>query len=188
MNCADAKTCAKKETFRAGLPLWMKRLDMPQNCGIWQVFGWPYETTMAMTRLVFSGVLESYPELKMITHHCGAMVPYFAERIAMENDIYGMRMGFKYEENLTLDYYRKFYGDTAVSGSIAALTCGYAFLGADHILFGTDMPFDSQLGDRATGRTILSIKHMDIPESEKKKIFEDNARRLFRFGRLSSHC
>ncbi len=144
------------------------------------IFGWPYETTMAMTRLVFGGVLERYPELKVITHHCGAMVPYFSESITLENDIYGVSMDFKYEENLTLEYYRKFYGDTAVSGSTAALSCGYAFFGPEHILFGTDMPFDSQLGDRATGRTILSIKQMDIPESEKKMIFEDNAKRLFR--------
>lgn len=144
------------------------------------IYGWPYETTMAMTRLVFGGVLERYPELKIITHHCGAMVPYFAERITLENDIYGVSVNFRYEENLTLEYYRKFYGDTAVSGSIAALSCGHAFFGPEHILFGTDIPLDSQLGDRATGRTILSIKQMDIPESEKKMIFEDNAKRLFR--------
>jgi predicted TIM-barrel fold metal-dependent hydrolase len=57
--------------------------------------------------------------------------------------------------------------------------CGYAFFGADHMPFGTDMPYDNQLGNRHTRHTILAIKQMDIPDSE-KKIFEDNARRLFR--------
>ncbi len=140
--------------------------------GVFLMFGWPYETTVAMTRLVFSGVFERYPNLKIITHHCGAMVPYFAERVIA-----------RYEPHLSKrpqDYYRMFYGDTAVSGSTPALMCGYAFFGADHILFGTDMPYDSQLGDRATRQTILSIEQMDIPDFEKKMIFEDNARCLFR--------
>lgn len=147
------------------------------------IFGWPYETTMAMTRLVFGGVFHKYPNLKVITHHCGAMVPYFAERIASTMDEHVMRMGFESEQILTkplLDYYHMFYGDTVVSGSTPALMCGYAFFGSDHILFGTDMPFDSRLGDRAIRQTILSIEQMKIPDSDKKKIFEDNARRLFR--------
>ncbi len=147
------------------------------------IFGWPYETTMAMTRLVFGGVFDKYPNLKVITHHCGAMVPYFAERIASTMDEHVMRMGFEFEQILTrplLDYYHMFYGDTVVSGSTSALMCGYDFFGADHILFGTDMPFDSQIGDRAIRQTILSIEQMEIPDSEKKKIFEDNAKKLFR--------
>ena len=150
---------------------------------VFLIFGWPYETTVAMTRLVFSGIFETYPTLKIITHHCGAMVPYFAERIALTTDNQEMRMGSRYMAHLTkrpLDYYRLFYADTVVSGSTPALMCGYAFFGSDHMLFGTDMPYDNQLGDRFTRDTILSIERMDIPDSEKKMIFEDNARRLLR--------
>jgi predicted TIM-barrel fold metal-dependent hydrolase len=44
-------------------------------------FGWPYETTAAMTRLAIGGILEKYTNLKMVTHHCAGMVPYFAERV-----------------------------------------------------------------------------------------------------------
>jgi aminocarboxymuconate-semialdehyde decarboxylase len=58
--------------------------------------------------------------------------------------------------------------------------CGYAFFGAEHLLFGTDMPYDSEFGDRYTRQTIRSIEQMDISDLEKKKIFEDNARRLLR--------
>lgn len=148
---------------------------------VYQVFGWPYETTVAMTRLVFSGVFEKYPNLKIITHHCGGMVPYFADRIAGQHDTMGMRMDYRYEQHLTkrpVDYYRMFYADTAVSGSTAALMCGYNFFGVDHILFGTDMPYDGQLGDRYTGQTILSVEQMAIPDVEKQKIFEGNAKKL----------
>lgn len=150
---------------------------------VFLMFGWPYETTVAMTRIVFSGILEKYPDLKIVTHHCGAMVPHFADRILLALDGHEMRMGFRYETHLRkhpLDYYRMFYGDTAVSGSTQALMCGYDFFGADRILFGTDMPYDNQLGDRFIRQTILSVDKMDIPDSDKKKIFEDNARRLFR--------
>ncbi len=147
------------------------------------IFGWPYETTAAMAHLVFSGVFERYPDLKVITHHCGAMVPYFAERIDVLTDAAEICTGYRYEQRLTkrpLDYYRLFYGDTAVCGSTDALMCGYAFFGADHILFGTDMPYDNQLGDRCIRQTILSVEQMDISESEKRKIFEGNARKLLR--------
>ena len=175
------------------LPIWIHpwRLPIvPDYAGeemslyrIWHTWGWPYETTAAMTRLVFSGVLERYPNLKFVTHHCGAMIPFFEQRIVGCYDDAEMRRNDKSKVGLTkhlLEYFRMFYADTAVQGSTPALMCGYAFFGADHLLFGTDMPHDSQLGDRNIRETIRSIEEMDIPASDKKKVFEDNARQLLR--------
>jgi predicted TIM-barrel fold metal-dependent hydrolase len=147
-------------------------------------FRWPYRTTLAMTRLAFSGVFEKYPTLKIITHHCGAMVPFFAERIRV-NFLTFEKFGAspKFGHHLTkrpIDYYRMFYADTATNGSTPALMCGYAFFGAGHMLFGTDFPYDAQLGDIFLRQGIAAIEQMDIPNSEKKKIFEENARELFR--------
>ncbi|MFC1903183.1 amidohydrolase family protein [Chloroflexota bacterium] len=150
---------------------------------IFSVFGWPYETTVAMTRLVFSGVMERYPGLKIITHHCGAMVPYFEQRIVGGYDSAEMCRNEGHKQGLTkapIEYYKMFYNDTALYGSKIGLICGYGFFGADKLLFGTDMPFDNQLGDRYIRQTIDSIEQMDIPDFEKKKIFEDNARNLLR--------
>ena len=79
-----------------------------------------------------------------------------------------------------IDYYRMFYADTATNGSTPALTCGYAFFGADRMLFATDMPYDPQLGDIYTRETIRAIDLMDISDSERKKIYEDNAKELMR--------
>ena len=45
---------------------------------IWQQMGWPYDTTAAMYRIVFSGVFERYPGIRIITHHHGGFVPYYA--------------------------------------------------------------------------------------------------------------
>ncbi|MDP2917224.1 MAG: amidohydrolase family protein [Dehalococcoidia bacterium] len=146
-------------------------------------FGWPYETSISMSRLVFGGVLQKYPDLKVITHHAGAMVPFFCNRINLAHDYHEMRLGRKGEPYLTrprLDYFRRFYCDTAIQGNTAALMCAYAFFGAGHMLFGTDAPHDNQLGERFTRETIRSVEEMTISDAEKKMIFEDNARRVLR--------
>ena len=148
-------------------------------------FGWPYETSAAMARLVMSGILEKYPDLKFITHHAGAMVPFFAQRIVAGLDHTEMLQRANFKENLrrpVLDYYKMFYADTAVMGSVPALTCAYDFFGAEHLLFASDWPFDSQRGERSTRETIDSIERMDISDVEKKMIFEDNVRRLLRLA------
>jgi predicted TIM-barrel fold metal-dependent hydrolase len=155
---------------------------------VYSVFGWPYETTVAMTRLVFSGILERYPNLKIVTHHCGGMVPYYAERIIQHHDKYEYEVGKhrrgEYKQGLTkapIDYFKMFYNDTAVHGSTAALMCAYAFFGAGHLLFGADMPLgDRELGSQSYRKTINGIGQMEISDAEKKKVFEDNARNLMR--------
>lgn len=150
---------------------------------VWNRLSWPHATSMAMLRLAGSGVLEHYPNLKFITHHAGGTVPYLITRISLLGEFNEMRMGFRYEQHLTKtipDYLRMFYNDTAVYGNTPSLMCAYAFCGADHLLFASDMPFDSQTGYRLVRETIRSIEEMDITDTERKKIFEDNARRLLR--------
>lgn len=173
------------------LPIWIHPLrrsevwDYPTEDvsyhQIFSIFGWPYETTAAMTRLVFAGIFEKFPAIKFITHHCGGMVPFFADRIVVHYDNGLERLGVDHFPGLTkhpIEYFRMFYNDTALNGSTSALTCGYDFFGEDHLLFGSDMPYDIQNGALAIRQTIGAIDDMDIPESSKKKIYEDNARSL----------
>ena len=58
---------------------------------IWWVFGWPYETAAFMSRIVFSGVFERHPDIKILTHHGGSMVPHFAGRVGPGWDQLGAR-------------------------------------------------------------------------------------------------
>jgi len=58
---------------------------------IWWTFGWPYETSVAMQRLVFSGVFDRLPDIKIVAHHLGAMVPYFEGRVGYGLDQLGSR-------------------------------------------------------------------------------------------------
>ncbi len=159
------------------------RTEDKSKYSINSVFGWPWETTVAMARIVFSGILEKYPKLKFITHHCGGMVPYYAERIIQHHNKYES-MGGGYKEGLSkppIQYFKMFYNDTAIHGNTAALMCAYDFWGAGHLLFAADVPHaDAQHGFTTYRKTINAIAKMGISDEEKKQIFEDNARDLMR--------
>ena len=163
------------------LPIWihplkeMREPDYPgeqgSKYGLAAVLGWPHATSLAVTRLAASGVMEKYPKLKFITHHDGGTFPYLAGRI--------QNSPFKYE-NLTrpiTDSLRLFYNDTAVQGNVPNLMCAYAFCGADHMLLGTDFPMATS---NLVKETIHSVNEMTIPEAEKKKILVENARQILK--------
>jgi aminocarboxymuconate-semialdehyde decarboxylase len=177
------------------LPIWIhpqREADYPDyrsenisKYAIHSMFGWVYETSSAMVRLVLSGVLEKYRNLKFITHHGGAMVPFLYRRVASFIDFSATRLKNRIIENISrppLDYFRTFYADTAIYGNTAGLMCSHDFFGTGHLLFGTDMPYDSHFGQKFTAETIKSIEQMAISDAEKKMIFEDNARGLLRLA------
>ena len=151
---------------------------------IYTNFGWPFETSKAMARLAFGGVLERFPRLKIVTHHAGGLVPFFAKRIELSWDFNQKLMGYDRDgQTLTrppIESYKLFYCDTAIQGNTAALMCAYDFFGADHMLFATDSPYDDELGARVYRETIPAVEAMPVGAAEKEKIFEGNARRLFR--------
>lgn len=150
---------------------------------LWTKLGWPYATAKALCRLVYGGVMEAVPGLKVVSHHCGGFIPYLAGRLNWADDLNEMLMG-KRDIDLkehALNYFRRqvFY-DTAVSGNTAALECARAVIGIDQMVFGSDMPFDNQLGRRLIRQTIESVERMPLSASDKRKIFRDNAIELLR--------
>jgi len=149
---------------------------------VWTKLGWPYATALAMTRMVYGGVMERLPELKLVTHHCGGLIPYLAGRIDWNDDFNEMRMGHRdiYLKDKAVNYYRRFFYDTAVNGNTAALMCGKAFAGIDQMVFGTDLPFDNQNGLRLIRDTIDSVEAMELSDEEKKRIYRDNVIKLMR--------
>ncbi|MFC1892387.1 amidohydrolase family protein [Thermodesulfobacteriota bacterium] len=134
---------------------------------LFRSIGWPYESSKGMARLVFSGVFDKYPNLKFIIHHCGAMVPFFASRLcSMTRD---------WLQKPSEEYFKMFYVDTATIGNKAGLTCGHAFYGDDHMVFGTDMPV---VGGINIERGIKVIESLDISRTAKQKIYAGNAKKL----------
>jgi predicted TIM-barrel fold metal-dependent hydrolase len=152
---------------------------------IWWTFGWPYETSVAMQRLVFSGLFDRLPEIKIVTHHLGAMIPYFEGRIGYGLDQFGSRTADDDYEGLLksmpkrpYDYFKMFWADTATFGSRAATECGLKFFGVDQVVFATDFPFDPEKGTFNIRETIKDVDGLDISAADRKAIYEGNARRL----------
>jgi aminocarboxymuconate-semialdehyde decarboxylase len=148
---------------------------------LFSIFGWPYDTAAAMVRLVFARVFEKFPNIKFITHHLGGVVPYFAERVVVHYNNGLQRLGATHFPGLTkhpVEYLRMFYADTALNGNPSAMRCGLEFFGEDHVLFGTDLPYDVEQGDVSVRQTIDAIEKMGVSEAVKQKIYEGNARRL----------
>ena len=149
---------------------------------MWWCFGWPYDTSVAMVRMVFCGLFDRYPRLKIITHHLGGMIPYYDGRVGAGLEVLGSRTSDEdYSKILPslkrphLDYMHDFYGDTALfGGGIHAVRCGLDFFGAEHVVFATDTP----LGPIAP--TIDVIKRLDIADADRRKIFAGNAERLLK--------
>ncbi|HEX9418816.1 MAG TPA: amidohydrolase family protein, partial [Methylomirabilota bacterium] len=134
-----------------------------------------------------SGIFDRHPELRIITHHMGAMIPFCAGRVGGGLDQLGSRsddpedMGALTRlRKRPIDYFRMFYGDTALFGAWHAMESGLAFFGADHVLFGTDFPFDPEKGPGFIRDTIAAMERIRASDADKAKIYEGNARRLLR--------
>ncbi len=159
----------------------------PQLQGGWsnefvidKTFGWLYETSVALSRLVFSGVMDAYPDLRIITHHMGAMVPHFSERIKGFYDARSMfpRANFNFTPKDPLVYFRRFYGDTVLNGAVHAFECGYKFFGPEHIVFATDYAFGPRQGVEWMEGALRQLQEVDLPAAEKELIASGNLLRL----------
>jgi uncharacterized protein len=153
---------------------------------IWFMFGWPYETTACMTRLIYSGLFDELPALKIITHHMGGMIPFFHGKISLgfqqiflgtsERNPLAEKAGLK---KPPIDYFRMLYADTAL-GEVAPTRCGRDFFGTAKCLFATDAPFDAEQGRALIRKTIAAVNALEVSKAEKDAIFADNARELLK--------
>ncbi|HUC48523.1 MAG TPA: amidohydrolase family protein [Xanthobacteraceae bacterium] len=179
------------------LPVWVHPMRGPDFADyatekasqdeVWFSFGWPYETTACMTRLIYSGLFDELPQIKIISHHMGGMIPYFPAKINLgfrqiffgsrEKNPVAKERGLKKHP---LTYYKMLYADTALGGEEAPTRCGHAFFGTPNCLFATDAPFDSEQGRWLIGDTIRAVNNLDIPQQERDRIFAGNARALLK--------
>ena len=141
-------------------------------------FGWPLDTTQAVWRLIFGGVFDRFPSLKVVMHHLGAMFPYFAGRIQFGLASLRDKLPRDFSE-----YWKNIYGDSALSGGpLESYACGYAFFGPDHVLYGSDYPFGPETGERFVRANMAGLTSLNIPAADMEKILGGNAKRLLKIG------
>jgi aminocarboxymuconate-semialdehyde decarboxylase len=186
------------EAARRDVPIWLhpaRGAAMPDystedssSFEIWWALGWPYETSAAMARLVFSGLFDRHADLKIITHHLGGIVPYLEGRVGYGWDQLGARTSkvdygalLKSMKKRPVDYFRMFHADTAMFGARAATRCGIEFFGAGQVLFASDMPFDPSPG-LYMRETIRVIDSLDLSADDRQRIYYGNAARLLGLG------
>jgi aminocarboxymuconate-semialdehyde decarboxylase len=173
------------EVARRGRAVWLhptRGLTRPDyesetesRYGVWFSVGWPYETTVAMMRLVFSGIVTRHPDLPIITHHGGGMIPQFSERL-VELAIDEARIEHPEFDYSIGDQFRRFYADT-VLGTPGALRSSIEFFGLERILFATDAPFGppALIPDK-----IAYVQGLGLSEEDAESVFSGNARRVLR--------
>lgn len=154
------EACAEKN-----IPIWLHPVfdDRKPDNNI--IFSWEYEQTQAMLDLVQAGYFQEMPNLKIIVHHAGAMVPYFVGRI--EHIL---------PTHLAADF-KKFYVDTALLGNSKALEIAVDYFGVDHVLFGTDAPLGI-VPAGATQEIIDAIEAIPLSEKDSATIFQKNFEQL----------
>ncbi len=184
------------EAARLDVPLWIHPSRPPlypdyvdeadSKFQVWQALSWLQDSSTAMVRIVFAGVFERHPALKLVVHHHGGLVPLFAQRMQYGWDYFEQNTGVKQATSISrpyIDHFRKFYCDTATQGNEPKLLeITAAFFGPDRVLFGSDAPMDASAGRSFTADAVASVEAMGVPEVDKAKIFRGNALRLLKLG------
>ncbi|MBL0935106.1 MAG: amidohydrolase [Rhizobiaceae bacterium] len=180
---------------KAGKPVWLHpargenfsdyKNESRSEYEIWWTFGWPYETSAAMARMVFSRFFDKFEGLKVLTHHAGGMIPFFEGRVGpgwdqmgkrtTDRDLAEVRKALKRPH---LDYFKEFYADTASFGSAKAIEHAIEFFGEDRVMFASDAPFDPEGGPMYIRETIRILDELDISDELRAKLFEGNARKF----------
>ncbi|HYK94505.1 MAG TPA: amidohydrolase family protein [Candidatus Dormibacteraeota bacterium] len=144
-------------------------MDMGSFDLSWSV-GFMFDTTLAITRMVFDGFLDRFPNLKLIVAHGGAALPYLVGRFEKGDEV-----ELPSRRRMTAhpaDYLRRMYYD-CITYDLGALRYLISVVGADRVLFGTDWPH--QVHDIAGSLANTAA----LPPDQRDAIRGRNAIRLF---------
>jgi uncharacterized protein len=160
-------------------PIHWESYPLTDNVEAWRlmhIFGWPFDSSQAAWRLVMSGAIDRFPELKIVLHHMGGMLPYFERRMQSSFDRFWKD---KMPRPLT-EYWGNFYGDTAVDGTIPAYSCGYGFFGPDRLMYGSDYPFGTEAGELYIRNNLSGVRTLQVSKRNMDKILGGNAKKLLK--------
>jgi aminocarboxymuconate-semialdehyde decarboxylase len=137
--------------------------------------GFPFDTTLAAAKLVFSGVPVRFPRIRWVLSHLGGAIPYLAERL--DRGYRAFRECRAHIEQPPSAYLKTWYYDT-VNFDERALALAIEFAGARQVLAGSDYPH--LIG--SITEMLDSIRRVPMPEPERTAILGGNAADLFRLS------
>ena len=160
-----------------GLPVLVHPTEPPgtpqmnmQKYSLASTVGFMFDTTLAVTRMIYDGFLDRYPNLKIIASHAGATLPYLAGRLDRS-----FEMTIPSKEVITTppsEYLRRIYYDAVTYGQGALELC-IDVGGADKVMYGSDYPHD--IGDMKG-----CLARVDaLPPDQRDAVRNGNARRIF---------
>ena len=178
---------------RDNIPTWIHPCRAPivadyrgEDCSqhmIWQALGWVYDSSCAMIRLAMTGIFERLPNLKIVTHHHGAMIPVFSQRMDYSLEFFEQKGRQPKQETLSrplTEHLKKFYCDTATHCyENLVIQQAVNFFGADRVLFGTDAPMDVASGELFIDNAQKSLQDSHLSVEIKQQIAHENVLRLF---------
>jgi len=132
------------------------------------IVGFMFDTTLAVARMCFDGMFHEFPDIRWIVAHLGGAVPYLMERL--DNGWRDFSECRAKIDELPSTYLKKLYYDT-VNFNSHMLNMVREMIGSDHMVMGSDYPH--LLG--SIERAVSSIEGLDIPDAEKRRIFEGTA-------------
>jgi aminocarboxymuconate-semialdehyde decarboxylase len=132
---------------------------------LWNTVGNPLETTITAAHLVGAGILDEHPRLKIVLAHGGGAITALRGRLAHEQTIHPPGR----DVNAAI---RRFYFDTVVH-DVDVLRALVEFAGVDHVLLGSDHPFDM-----GVERPAEIVRALGLPAEDEAKILAGNAERL----------
>jgi predicted TIM-barrel fold metal-dependent hydrolase len=134
---------------------------------------WPTDSTLAIARIVYAGIFDRYPKLKMIGSHLGGMILLYLDRLNWREGNPACRQ----EPEV---YFKKIFYDTAGPIRAEFIKLVYDTVGAEQILFGADYPHGrAGQDDQFYPMTLGAMAKLDIPQADKDKIYYLNAKKLF---------
>ena len=146
------------------------------------IFGWAFDSTVAMTRLVYGRVLEQFPEINFVVADVGGVLAFFAQRAI---NIYSgrteeIRQRYGLKEN-PLDSFRRFYVDTA-DHPASTLRCVKDFFSTERMVLGTNYPYGPEEGCLLVKNSLKAIDGLELNTTEREKILGGNAARILGIG------
>jgi predicted TIM-barrel fold metal-dependent hydrolase len=134
---------------------------------------WPTDSTLAISRIVYAGIFDRYPDLEMIASHLGGMILLYLDRL-------NWREGNPVCKDEPESYFKKLFYDTAGPIRTEFIKLVYDTVGAEQILFGADYPHGrGGRDDQFYPMTLTAMEKLDVPQADKEKIYYLNAKKLF---------